>query len=176
MRTTTLLTALCLAAVSVRAADPALGITPGERKSVMVSGEERNPFGRRASKGPGAPVDAASEESRIRVVLEGLPVGGITTGSGGVKVLLGSLLLRKGAEVPPVIPNQTEKIRVLSLSGGQIELGFIEKDGTAETRRIQLPMNLAPDVRFSLANKSPKKPESNETLGGVKRKDASAAP
>lgn len=156
------------------ASDP-IGLLPGEKVPVAVAPDERNPFGRRTPKVAEAPVESTeTEESQIRGVLERLVVTGITHGKGGARVLLGSLALQEGRELPPVISGQSEKLRVLSLQDGRIEIGFVERDGTAETRRISLSADLTPTVRFALGSKNPKPPESpsqDAEFGGVIRKN-----
>ncbi len=154
-------------------AAPAIGLLPEDKMPVQVAESERNPFGKRVAKVAAAPAVTESEETKIRSVIENLPLGGMTRGYGVVKVLLGSYMVAEGQTLPDVIPNQTEKVKVLSVTADRVDLGFVDKDGTAETRKIGLLINLSPSVRFKLGGKSAPEAKGGEApgLGGVTKKN-----
>jgi len=159
---------------SVFGAPSAVGLLPQDKAPVEVAGEERNPFGKHVTKGPEAAVETVSEESVVRAVISRLPMGGITRGYGVNKVLLGSFTVEEGEILPDVIPNQTEKVKVLMVSSDKLELGFVDKDGTAEVRKMILSFDLKPVVRFKLGGApAPASKEGATAFDGVTKKDDS---
>lgn len=135
------------------------GLLPEDKTPVLVAEDERNPFGKRAVKAAVVRTETESEETKIRGVIERLPLGGMTRGYGVVKVLIGPYIIAQGGILPDVIPGQTEKVRVLSVSEDKAELGFVDKDGTADTRKISLGIDLKPAVRFKLGGKPVAEPK-----------------
>ena len=129
---------------------PAIGILPEDKTPAVVTETERNPFGKRATKAVAAQAETESEETKIRSVIENLPLGGMASGSAIVKTLLGPYPVAEGNTLPDMIPGQTEKVRVLSVTEERVELGFVDKDGRAETRKISLLIHLKPTVRVKL--------------------------
>lgn len=127
-----------------------IGLLPEERQTLEVAPTEKNPFGVKVDRVGKLPRAADNEEARIRLVMERLPVGGVVEGSGGRKVMLGPLILEEGQAVQQVVPNQREMLRVLSISEERIEIGFVESSGNATVRKITIPINLTPEVKFRL--------------------------
>jgi len=154
-------------------AAPAIGLLPEDKMPLQVAESERNPFGKRVVKVAAVQAETESEESKIRAVIEKLPLGGMTRGYGVVKVLLGSYMVAEGQTLPDVIPNQTEKVKVLSVTADRVELGFVDKDGTAETRKIGRLFNLSPSVRFKLGGKPAPEAKGDDAAGldGVTKKN-----
>lgn len=152
-----------------------IGLLPQDKAPVTVADDERNPFGRRTPKGPVVVEETENEEAKIRGLIAKLPLGGMTRGYGVTKVLVGSFTVEEGQVLPDLIPNQTEKVRVLSVTGGQVELGFVDKDGTADIRKIVLIYDLKPEVRFKLGGSAPgaasKDGKAAASFGGVMKKD-----
>ncbi len=156
-----------------------IGILPQQKAAMTVSQSERNPFGKkppRKVEQAKAPVE--SEESKLREVISELPLAGIVEARGGVKVLLGSIAVQNNDLLPVLISGQTEQIRVVSVTPKEVVLGFVEADGTANTRKIRLNIDMTPEVRYKLggasstASKDDNKQES--ALGGVYRRNDSA--
>lgn len=156
-----------------------IGLLPQQKASLTVSSSERNPFGKKPPKkveqGKAAPVE--SEESKLRDVIGELPLAGVVEARGGVTVLLGSITIRQNDLLPALISGQTEQIRVISVTSKEVQLGFVDADGTANNRKMRLSVDMTPAVRYKLggssatAAKDDTKPES--ALGGVyKRNDA----
>ena len=71
-----------------------------------------------------------------------MPVhGGLMKRPGGPKVLLGDLILQKGALVPQILPDQTEQLVVRELDEEKIELAFLDTpEYTGQPRVIVKPM------------------------------------
>ena len=67
--------------------------------------------------------------------------------------MLGDLDLEEGAQVPPVIPNQTQILRVTVVTAKKVELAWVEGFGSesAIPRKIVKTVGLAPRVGVKLA-------------------------
>jgi len=158
-----------LAAAPLPAASP-VGMLPEEKQAITLSDAERNPFGKPGPKTPLKPEeDTESEEARIRGIFGGLSTVGVGERDGEYSALVGSLVVKAGSELPPILPNQKERLRVLRVRKDTIEIGFVEKDETAETRTITLIVAMKPEVRYDLGIRTakPESAESSGTLGGV---------
>ncbi|MFZ4681063.1 MAG: hypothetical protein ACOYMS_01060 [Terrimicrobiaceae bacterium] len=146
---------LALLVSPMAAARASIGLLPEDKTPVVVAEDERNPFGKRAVKAPSVvQEERESEETKIRALISKLPLGGMTRGYGVVKVLIGPYTVAEGAILPDMIPGQTERVKVLSVSADKVELGFLDKDGTADTRKINLAIDFRPAVRFKLGASS----------------------
>jgi hypothetical protein len=146
-------------------ADPAsVGVLPDQRKPVTVAAQERNPLSKQEIKTAAAPEDdKESEENRIRRALRKLAVVGRTRASGGSwKVMLGDLILETGKYVPPVIPGQTEVLRVKEITDSSAELVWIDKSGEPEARSLSIPIDLTPRVRTVLVGGEDKPVSGND--------------
>ena len=130
-------------------AGTSVGLLPEDKVPVTVTETERNPFGKNMPKAVAAAVE--NEESRIRSIVEHLPVGGVVEGRTGRKVVLGSHFLEEGRLLAPVIAHQTEKLRVVALTPEKAEIAFLESDGTPGLRRIVIVLNMAPNVQYRVA-------------------------
>jgi hypothetical protein len=150
-----------------------VGLLPEERVAVEVSDTEKSPFGTKAVTIGQQPKNTENEESWIRLVFERLPVSGVVQAESGRKVLLGSLAIEEGKELPPVIPRQQERLRVLAITDERAEIGFVEEDGSSH-RKIIVPLDVAPDVQFRLGIKAA--PAKRSGLDGVITKDDIALP
>ena len=122
---------------------------PDARESTTLRSNERNPFTAQQvvqeSQTPAVP-EAASEESRLRRILQAVKIGGVSGGNGKFQALLGSLIIKPGDSLPPLISNQFEELRVTSVDPSSITLSFFERDSTANPRQIVLPVGIKPDV------------------------------
>ena len=147
-----------------------VGLLPEDKTPVVVLETERNPFGKNAPKSAAAVVE--NEESRIRAIIERMPVGGVMEGRSGRKVLLGSMVIEEGRSLPPVIPRQSEKLKVLSVAADKVEIAFLESDGTPGLRRVVVNLSISPTVQFRVVKPAVKPtPEGDAEFGGVLRKD-----
>jgi hypothetical protein len=159
---------LAVLPLAVHAASP-VGLLPEDKTPVVLAEKERNPFGKNIPKAEKAAV--VNEESRIRAIIENLPVAGVMDGRSGKKVLLGSLVLEEGRALPPVISRQTEKLRVVAVADDKVEVAFLESDGNPGLRKIVVELKMTPQVQFRVATPTTKK-GGGEDFDGVLTKDA----
>jgi len=164
-------TLLAIAAIArIAHASTEADLLPESRTTIIVQASERNPFGVRNVVQQLEVEHVETEESRLRALLQKMRLGGLSGQEGSYSAMLGPLSLRPGETLRPLIAGQTEKIRVLSVARDRIELGFIEKDGTAETRTITLPVSVGAEVHYLLPSQtgsSDTKTKPGPDLGGV---------
>lgn len=122
-------------------------LLPQNRPTIILQDNERNPFGQRTVQQT-VVEQVETEESRLRAFLQNLPISGVSDKEGSFKILLGSISVEKGGSLPSLISGQNEKIYVREVTAENIELGFVEKDGSSETRLINLPVNVKAEVRY----------------------------
>lgn len=123
---------------------------PDTRQSLEVRPTERNPFGQQIAPEVQSTTtnaqDSVSEESRLRRILRALKISGASSQGSSRRILIGSLILKPGDPLPPLITNQAESLRVLSVDETQVVLEFLSKDPAVETRKITLFYALEPTV------------------------------
>ena len=139
---------LLLPPLLLRAAiDPSL--YPDGRKKVEVRPAESIPFAQQiVQEAPAiAPQEGATEEARLRRILKAMKIGGVSKGLGDKQVLLGSLILKPGKTLPPLLNNQIEVLRVLSVNDNTVVLEFVEKDPAVAARQLFLPFEIKAEVR-----------------------------
>ena len=151
-----------------------MSLRPDGREAIEIQSGERNPFAVQIvqDKGPAetSPTEGLSEEARIRRILGTLRVTGSSQGEDRTKVLMGSLIVKPGDTLPPLIQNQSERIKVLSLEDGMLTLVFMERDPMAEPRRMVVPIDMKPAVTQFLFG------EAVENLAQIDQKGRSALP
>jgi len=141
---------------------------PESRVTIVVEETERNPFGQRLAAKPLVIEQAETEEARLRALLSTMRVAGVSTGEGTAKALIGPVVAVVGRPLPALVAGQRESLRVLSVTEEKIELGFVEKDGTAETRTMSLPVKVQAEVRFKLPGQvQVPEPSKESNLEGV---------
>lgn len=134
---------------------PNQALMPQNRRTLVVETNEINPFGQQAETLPDMAVEQQeSEESRLRKAVGKFPVGGISGNAGGYTILLGSLRLKAGDDLPVILPGQSEHLRVVSLTEKSIVLGFLESDGKVGDRTFALQIQTTPSVRYLLPSQS----------------------
>ncbi|MCB1096753.1 MAG: hypothetical protein KDN22_14335 [Verrucomicrobiae bacterium] len=113
-----------------------------------IAAGETNPFSERVVDTPQVAVQTESEEMKIGRLIKDMPVhGGLMKRPGGPKILLGDLILQKGALVPQILENQTEQLVVRELDDESIELAFLETpDYKGPPRVIVIPLDIRPTV------------------------------
>lgn len=140
---------LILSPPAVLAAADAL-LFPDGRQTVEVRPNERNPFGQQVApevqSTSAGTQEAVSEESRLRRILRALKISGVSGQGSSRRALIGSLILKPGDPLPPLITNQAESLRVAAVDDSQVILEFIERDPAAESRKIILFYGLQPTV------------------------------
>jgi len=141
--------AFCLLAVADDAPRVPLSQTgelPDDKTPELLRLKERNPFTRRETKIAEVAADRESEESKLRALLEAMPVRGVSRGDGSVKVLLEHFILKQGEPIPPLLDGQTEQLFVRRITDKQIEIDFVESEKHAEPRKILILIDLRPRV------------------------------
>jgi hypothetical protein len=127
-----------------------IGQLPGEKIPEPLRPKERNPFTRRETKPTEVITVRESEESKLRAILGAMTVTGVVRGGPSDKVLLGSLILKAGGDVPRLLEGQTEHLIVAAVTAKQVEIQFVETESRAEPRRILIPIDLRPRVTVRL--------------------------
>lgn len=126
-------------------------ILPEEKTPETVKPEEHNPFESESeSQNRLAPGD--TEENRVRDRLLKLPVVGTKRmENGGMRVLLGDLILETGKVVPPVLPGQLVELRVKNITTQYIELAWQEKRASGLPPKLMIiPINIGPKIRYQM--------------------------
>lgn len=159
-----------LAGASLASAISPIGLLPDDKVAIVVTEGERNPFGKTSPKAAAAVAD--NEETRIRSVIDHLPIAGVIESRSGKRILLGPHMIEEGKTLPPLVANQKEKVQVVSISEGKIELAFLESNGEVGTRRIVVQDSLAPEVNFRVA---PRQGPAGGKFDGVISKDEMGA-
>lgn len=123
-------------------------LSPDARKPVEVKANERNPFA-----GMGKVSDEAvplaqpvTEQKRIERILRAMRVGGVVESAQGRRILLGSMSLVSGEEVPRLFVNQVETLMVDSIDDRKVVLRFSKPDPSGGKRLIILPFEITPEV------------------------------
>lgn len=130
-----------------------ISILPDDKRALLLKPDERNPFARR-----NPDVDLITEASNqeteadlIRDILNALPITGRSYGPKGLRVLAGEIIFERGKLVDQVIENQSENLIVESVNDATIELAWIDLEtGKLTGKRLILPYDLSPKVRFVL--------------------------
>jgi hypothetical protein len=123
-------------------------ILPQEKTPEIVKDTERSPF--ESGQNPDRE-EGTTEENLVRDILLRMPAVGGASGSQGMRVLLGSMRLVEGGDVPPVIPDQQVALKVKSISSKAIELMWVDKKPTTGPPKIlTIPLDVVPKVRHRL--------------------------
>ena len=130
-------------------------ILPDEKIPEQVKPTEHCPFTKQLEIVKGNNAD--SEHNLIMNTLLTLKASGISTGADGITVMLGGLQLRTGMLVPNVIPNQTVKVRVNSITAQAIDFRWddekmVKRGLTAATFSTKL--DLSPSITVMLRGAS----------------------
>ena len=128
------------------AGDPSL--YPDGRQQVELRSTERNPFAQQIAPAvvPANAQEGASEEARLRRILRAMKIGGLSGSGSNRRALLGSLIVKPGATLPPILGNQFETLKVLSVDDTAVVLAFVERDYSVSARQIVLPFAIKPAV------------------------------
>lgn len=121
-------------------------IMPEEKAPELVKPNEASPFGGLLD--DKSKDTASGEETKVGDMLRALPVVGKSSRN---CVLLGDIILRKGAFVPPIVPNQTVKLFVRDITPEQVDLVWVEKKPTGlNPRTLIIVTDVSPQVRQRL--------------------------
>lgn len=126
-------------------------ILPEEKTPETVKPEEHNPF-ESESEAQNRLAPGDTEENRVRDRLLKLPVVGTKRmENGGMRVLLGNLILETGKVVPPVLPDQLVELKVKNITPQYIELAWQEKRASGLPPKLMIiPINISPKVRYQM--------------------------
>ncbi len=172
---------LCLASLAVtgaRAQDDEevtvaalrrIGYLPQDKADLRpedkVDMKRRNPFAERKKvTAPTRPTETVeTEESRLRAFFDRHEIAGVSKFGDKYTAIMGRLTFEAGLTLPPIIPGQTQILRVMSVTDKMVEIGWVEDGGaagydTATPRKIQKRIKLSPQVDMKLA--------SDEAAGG----------
>lgn len=129
-------------------------LEPEKREPVKVLEGERNPFGLvslpPAKVEEAEAIEAETEEMRLRRILGNMRVSGVVGTEGAYRVLLGSMQLSEGNQLPKLFADQAETLRVTSISRREVVLSFEERDPNIPPRTIGLGYDLAARPRSLL--------------------------
>ncbi|MCB1210164.1 MAG: hypothetical protein KDK97_12590 [Verrucomicrobiales bacterium] len=144
-------------------------ILPAEKAPESVQVDARNPF--QAAEDTAQKEVTNTEQNTVRDMLLALPVVGVSPGPNGIRVLLGDIRLEEGMEVPPMVPNQTVRLRVNSITQEGIELLWVERKQTGlPPVPLHIPIDIGPRVAHMLPGRfagDPKNPGDRSTSMGV---------
>jgi hypothetical protein len=127
-----------------------LGFRPEER----LDPKRSNPFAERAKAKEAKAVETVeTEEIKIRRVFDSLKISGLTKSNGKFSALMGDLIIEEGGQIKPVIPNQTQILRVTRVTDKFVEIVWVEGAGyeTVAPRRIIKRVELNPRIGVLLA-------------------------
>lgn len=148
-------------------------ILPDEKTPELVKPEENNPFETMID--ASAAREGSTEENQVRDLLLAMPVGGASSGSAGIRVMLGGMRLQAGMDVPPVIPDQQVLLRVKAITNNAIELVWVEKKPTGlPPKMLVIPMDASPKVRYRMPAGMGAQPGTGGTMGTMRHSAVSA--
>ena len=120
---------------------------PTGRTPITLQPGTRNPFGQAVTAQEPTTIEATeTEESRLRRIIGFIKVGGVSGTPEKRQVLLGSLILKPGDTLQPLIEGQVEVLHVKSIASDFVLLNFVEKDASVEPREVRIPIKMAPRV------------------------------
>jgi hypothetical protein len=118
--------------------------------------KRRNPFAEKAKKLEAKSIEnqTESEGSKIRSYLQKQKVSGIIKLNDKYIATVGRLVMEAGQTLPPLIPDQTQILRVMRVDKNTVELGWVEGSpyDTASPRKIVLKVDLTPRVEVQLVS------------------------
>lgn len=124
-------------------------ILPEEKTPELVKVEDRNPF--QAGEDSKLQEVTNSEQNLVRERMLALPVVGVSPGPKGIRVLLGDIRLEEGLEVPPIIPNQTVRLRVSTITEHGVELLWVDRKQTGlPPVPLHIPIDTSPRIKMIL--------------------------
>ena len=124
---------------------------PSEKRSLTLKKSERNPYAKRSIDEGLTDEDQNSEEISIRNRLQGLQVLGSSRGQRGMRLLLGDILVENGTVLPPLIPDQTQHLKVMEVTNNKVVLGWMDiETGDLTGKTLQISYDLEPSVQYIL--------------------------
>lgn len=140
---------------------------PDEKRPLLLSADERNPYAKRSPETEKAKDEVNEEELQIRKRLESLSITGRSQGSNGLRILLGDIILEKNVILPPILPDQTERLRVAEIGGDMVVLDWLDPtSGKATGKTMQIAYDLTPSVSYALHGQSASEARTETELTG----------
>ncbi|MEC5126767.1 hypothetical protein VSU19_08405 [Verrucomicrobiales bacterium BCK34] len=137
---------------------------PADKSPLITKANERNPYARRSAADEArANGEENQEEIQIRQKLSTLSVKGRSIGPNGPRILLGDIILEKGKELPPLLQQQVESLKVIDISDNSIILGWLDVESRELTgKTMQVTYDLTPRITYALHGQGPRTGDSNE--------------
>jgi hypothetical protein len=127
-------------------------VLPTEKTPELLKADENNPFEVSGSDGL---KEVDTEENRVRDILLGMHAVGGGSGPDGMRVMLGSMRLEVGLEVPKVLPDQQVMLRVKAITAHSIEMVWVEKKPTGlPPKTFVIDVDVSPRVRYRMPTSS----------------------
>ncbi len=125
---------------------------PNEKKALSLRPDEKNPYAQRApDEGLSQEEEQNEEELAILSKLNSLRVTGSSRSARGLILLLGDIMIERGRELPQMIPNQTQFLKVVDIAPGRIVLGWLDVEtGELTGKTHQILYDLSPSVTYVL--------------------------
>jgi len=146
----TILLTGALAAAAPTIASAQQGPMPDDKEAVELREGERNPYEKPIVEEAVVEAQEETEESRIRKVIGSMSLSGVRDNGYQIRVLLGSMILQEGDPLPPLIPGQSEALKVGEILPDQVEILFVEREEGEEPRRIEIPVKLDPRITYAI--------------------------
>lgn len=148
-----------VAAPSVASYTPSrmIEMRPTDKAPLISKENERNPYARRsAAEEAKVNGEENQEEVLIRQKLSALSVKGQSIGPNGPRILLGDIILEKGKELPPLLQQQVESLKVIDISENSIILGWLDVESRELTgKTMQVTYDLTPRITYALHGQGP---------------------
>ncbi len=130
---------------------------PTDKSPLISKANERNPYARRSAADEAkANGEENQEEVLIRQKLSMLSVKGRSLGPNGPRILLGDIILEKGKELPPLLQQQVETLKVIDISDNSIILGWLDVETREPTgKTMQVTYDLTPRITYALHGQGP---------------------
>jgi hypothetical protein len=160
--------------VSEKAA--AVGMLPHQKRGEILEEKERNPFAAKVEFVENSSANTNTEESAIRAKLSELREisMGISHGEDGYSAQVGGLILKTGKIVDQLIPNQTDKLKVIKVTEKSVEISWLNEEGAEEPRKHVLELDMRPLVGQILPGTTGGKLELIDPRGGPSPKSFNA--
>lgn len=155
-----------------------IGIRPADKTPLITKANERNPYARRsAAEEAEEGGEQNQEEILIRQKLSSLSVKGRSIGPNGPRILLGDIILETGKELPPLLQQQVESLKVIEISDSSIILGWLDVETRELTgKTMQVTYDLTPRITYALHGQgqrsaNPDEKESPQLFGTLKMRN-----
>lgn len=152
---------------------------PTEKRFLTLKPSERNPYSKRVPQdGSTKDEEQNTEELAIRQILGSLSVTGSSRSYNGLRLLLGDILIERGKQLPQLISNQTQHLKVVDVSSDKIVLGWMDvESGELTGKTMQISYDVKPAVRYVLQGQTGRGPNGVVTeleMGVLKPKTGSS--